>query len=320
MKILSLAMVALSITLSGPVAAQDYPTRTISLVVPFPAGGVADQQARLIAKELGNELGTSVVVENKAGAGGVIGAQFVAKASPDGYTILLGSDTAMISHPLVAKNPLYFPDKAFAPVNLVSTTPWILGVRPDAPYKTLRELVDFARKDPGKVTFFTVGNGSSHHVMGALLEKAAGVKLMPIPYKGGPQGFQDFFGGRLDVMMDYSSTWAPHVAAGKVNLIGVAAPARISSAQSVPTFAEQGYNLVYGPISVVAVPAATPKPVIDKLAAAMARVHAVPDVVKYHAQRGSVQLNLGPVEAKAFLEQRLVQTAQLFKELGIQPE
>lgn len=320
MKFLHPILLALSLVLIEPASAQDFPSRPITLVVPFPPGGVADILGRLIAQKMGNDLGMQILVDNKPGAGGAIGAQFVASARPDGHTILYGSDLSLVNYTLVTKSPLFVPDKAFVPVHGVLTTPWMLAVRPDAPYKTLRELVEFARKSPGKVTYFTTGVGTSHHVMGELLQKAAGVTLTQVPYRGGPQGYQDFLGGRLDVMMDYANTWAPYVAAGKAIPIGVASPTRLIAAPNVPTFAEQGYDTVFGPFSVLAVPSGTPKPVIDKLSAAMARVHKDPEFVKFAAERGSVPLLFGPAEAKTFLEQRFAWMKRFFDELGIKPE
>ena len=320
MKILSLAAVALSFALSGPVAAQDFPNRPITLVMPFQAGGVADLFGRLVSDKMGGLLGTKFIVVNNAGAGGVIGGQVVANAKPDGYTILYATDTVMVNHPLVTKNPLFIPEKAFAPIHSLTTTPWMFAVHPDAPYKTFREVVEFARKNPGKLNYFILDIGSSHHVMGELLQKAAGVKFTHVPYKGGPQGFVDFFGGRLELMMDYANTWAPHVAAGKAIPIGVASTARLGVAPNVPTFVEQGYDVAFGPIGVLAAPIATPKPLIDKLSETMAQVHKDPAFVKYCFERGSVQLLYGPAETKVFLDQRTTRMRQLFAELGIKPQ
>jgi len=320
MKLLSLAAAAISFALSGPVVAQDFPNKPITLVIGLPAGGVADIFGRHLGTKMGALLGTTFVIDNKPGAGGAIGANFVAGAKPDGYTILYGTDTALVTHPIVAKSPLFFPDKAFAPIYGLTTTPWMFAVRPDAPYKNLREVIEFARKNPGKLNYFTIGPGSSHHIMGELFQKAAGVTLTPIPYKGGPPGFQDFFGGRLELMMDYANTWAPYVAAGKAIPIGVAAPTRVAAAPNVPTFAEQGVNVVFGPISALVAPAATPKAVIDKLATTVAQVHKDPEFIKFYSERGSLPLLYGPAETKTFLEQRFASMKRLFDELGIKPE
>jgi thiol-disulfide isomerase/thioredoxin len=175
-----------------------------------------------VGKAMAAVLGKPVVIDNKPGAGGIIGGSFVANAKPDGYTMFYGSDTAMVSYPFVNKNPLYLPDKAFAPVHGVSTSPFMIAVRSNAPYKTLPQLIDFARKNPGKINYFTLGQGSLLHVLMELLEKEAGVTMTQVPYKGGPQGFQDFLGGQIDVMVDYPSGFKPLEANGKAIAIAVA--------------------------------------------------------------------------------------------------
>jgi len=323
MKFFSLASAAVALALAGPVSAQvqDFPNRPLTLVVPWPAGGIADQGARVIAKSMSSVLGKQVVIDNKAGAGGIVGGNFAANAKPDGYTMFYGSDTAMVGYPFVTKNPLYMPDKAFVPVHGVSASPFMIGIRSDAPYKTLPQLIDFARKNPGKVNYFTVGQGSLHHLLMELLQREANVTMTQVPYKGGPQGFNDFLGEQIDVMVDYQSGFAPLEASGKAIAIAVASTTRLSGMPNVPTFAEQGYkSVVLGPFAVVAVPAETPKPVIDKLAAAVAQAHKNPEVVKFLNDRGAVPLLYGPDETKAFLDRRRVMTKQLLDAVGIKPE
>jgi tripartite-type tricarboxylate transporter receptor subunit TctC len=321
MKFFSIASMAVALALADPALAQDFPNRALTIVVPFPAGGIADQGARVVGKAMAAVLGKPVVIDNKPGAGGIIGGSFVANAKPDGYTMFYGSDTAMVSYPFVNKNPLYLPDKAFAPVHGVSTSPFMIAVRSNAPYKTLPQLIDFARKNPGKINYFTLGQGSLLHVLMELLEKEAGVTMTQVPYKGGPQGFQDFLGGQIDVMVDYPSGFKPLEANGKAIAIAVASTTRMAGMPHVPTFPEQGYkSVVLGPFAVLAVPAETPKPVIDKLAAAAAQAHKDPEFVKFLVDRGAVALPSGPDETKAFLDSRRVMTKQLLDAVGIKPE
>ena len=321
MKLLSIASLALALVLAGPASAQDFPNRPMTLVVPWPAGGIADQGARVIAKAMAAILGKAIVIDNKPGAGGVIGGHFASNAKPDGYTMFYGSDTAMVGYPFLSKNPLYMPDKAFAPVHGVSASPFMIAVRSDAPYKTLPQLIDFARKNPGKINYFTVGQGSSLHLLMELLQKDANVKMTQVPYKGGPQGFQDFLGGQIDVMVDYQSGFAPLEASGKAIAIGVASTARMAGMPQVPTFVEQGYkSVVLGPFAVIAVPAETPRPIIDRLAAAAAQAHKDPEVVKFLVERGAVGLLTGPDETRTFLDGRRVMTKQLLDAVGIKPE
>jgi tripartite-type tricarboxylate transporter receptor subunit TctC len=321
MKFFSMASLAVALALAGTVSAQDFPSRPITLVVPWPAGGIADQGARVIGKSMSAMLGKPVVIDNKPGAGGILGGSLVANAKPDGYTMFYGSDTAMVSYPFVTKSPLYLPDKAFVPVHGLSVSPFMIAIRSDAPYKTLPQLIDFARKNPGKINYFTLGQGSLLHVLMELLEKEANVTMTQVPYKGGPQGYQDFLGGRIDVMVDYQSGFKPLEANGKAIAIAVASNTRMDGMPHVPTFAELGYkSVVLGPFALLAVPAETPKPVIDKLAAAAAHAHKDPEVVKFLVERGSVALNYGPDETRTFLDKRRVMTKQLLDAVGIKPE
>jgi len=322
MKQLSLATVALALMLSGPAAAQDFPNRPITVVVPFPAGGIADSGGRVIAKGMSSILGNPVVVENKAGAGGIVGAEFVANAKPDGHTLLTASNGALVSYPFLFKTLSYHPDKAFTPVHGISQTPLMIAVRADAPYKTLAELIDYAKKNPEKINFATVGQGSAHHMLAELLQKEAGVKMTHIPYKGGSQGFVDFLGGSIEVMIDYQLGIAPLVESGKAIALAVASTERLGTMPKTPTFVEQGYkSVVVSAFTLVVAPAATPKPVVDKLAGALAQLLKDPEVVKYYADRGSQMLTgYGPAELKTFLEQERVKTKQMIEQAGIQPE
>ena len=322
MKLLSLATFAVAAALAGPAVAQDFPNRAISIIVPFPAGGIADSGGRVIAKGMSANLGQPVVVENKAGAGGIVGAEYVANAKPDGYTLLTASNGALVSYAYLFKKLSYQPDKAFTPVHGVSQTPLMIAVRPDAPYKTLAELIAYAKKNPEKINYATVGQGSAHHMLAELLQKEAGIKMTHIPYKGGSQGFVDFLGGSIDVMIDYQLGIAPLVDSGKAIALGVASTERLSTMPKTPTFTEQGYkSVVVSAFTLVVAPAATPKPVVDKLAGAVAQLLKDPEVIKYYADRGSQMLtDYGPEKLQTFLEQERVKTKQMIEQSGIQPE
>ena len=321
MKFLSLSLVAVALVLAGPATAQNFPERPMIMVVPWPAGGTADVSARAHAKAMAANLGQPIVIDNKPGAGGIVGASYVANQKPDGYTMFYGSDLAMVAYPFVTKNTLYVPDKAFAPVHAISTTPFMIAVRSNASFKTLPELIDHARKNPGRVTYYSVGQGSAHQLLMELLSKEAGVTMTPVPYKGGPQALQDFLGGQIDVMLDYQSGLAPHEASGKAKVIAVASSQRLAGMPHVPTFVEQGYkSVVLGPFAVIAVPAGTPRPVIDKLSAALALAQKEPELLKFNSERGSLTLPYGPEETRAFLDQRRVMSKQLLDAVGIKPE
>lgn len=322
MKRLSIALAALAVLFSGPAPASDFPNRAITLVVPFSAGGIADAGGRVIAKALSSALGQPVVVENKAGAGGIVGAEFVANAKPDGYTLLVASNGVAVTYPFLYKKLSFDPQKDFAGVHGISISPLMMAVRADAPYKTLPELIDYARKNPGKVNFVTVGQGSAHHILGELLQKEAGVKMTPIPYKGATPAFTDFLAGVVDVMIDYQLQLAPLVEAGKIRAIAVAAAERLPTMPAVPTFAEQGYkSVLVSAYSIVLAPAGTPQPVLDKLSATIAELLKDPAIVKYYGDRGSTLMTgYKPAELNAFLDGERKKTKEVIELSGIQAE
>jgi tripartite-type tricarboxylate transporter receptor subunit TctC len=308
--------------LSGPALGQTYPDRNITLVVPFPAGGIADAGGRVVAKALGARLGQSVIVDNKAGAGGIVGAEFVANSKPDGYTLLTAANGVTVTYPFLFKKLSFDPQKAFAPVHGVSISPLMMAVRGDAPYKTLAELIAYAKKNPDKLTFATVGQGSAHHILAELFQKEAGIKMTHIPYKGGSQAMVDFLGGSIDVMLDYQLGLAPLVQDGKAIALGVAAQERLPGMPKTPTFVEQGFkSVVVSAYSIVLAPAGTPKPIVDKLAAAVDDMLKDPEVIKYYSDRGSIMMKgYGPAELEKFLAEERVKTKQTLDAAGIQPE
>ncbi len=322
MRRLSIALAALAVFVCSPAVAQDYPNRPVSLVVPFPAGGIADAGGRVVAKAMSGIMGQPVIVENKAGAGGIVGAEYVAHAKPDGYTLLVASNGAVVSFPFLFKKLSYDPQKDFTPIHGVSISPLMIAVRADAPYKTFAELIDYAKKNPEKINFATVGQGSAHHMLAELLQKEAGVKMTHIPYKGATAAFTDFLGGSIDLMIDYQLQLAPLVEAGKILALGVAANERLPTMPAVPTFVEQGYkSVLVSAFSIVVAPAGTPKPIIDKLSAAIADLLKDPAIAKYYADRGSrLMTGFGPAELTAFLDQERVKTRQMIEQSGIQPE
>ena len=322
MRRLSIALTALAAFICNPAAAQDYPSRPVGLVVPFPAGGIADAGGRVVAKAMSGILGQPVIVENKAGAGGIVGAEYVAHGKPDGYTLLVASNGAVVSFPFLFKKLSYDPQKDFTPVHGVSISPLMIAVRADAPYKTLAELIAYAKKNPEKINFATVGQGSAHHMLAELLQKEAGVKMTHIPYKGAASAFTDFLGGSIDLMIDYQLQLAPLVEAGKIIALGVAANERLPTMPAVPTFVEQGYkSVLVSAFSIVVAPTGTPKPVIDKLAAAIAELLKDPATAQYYSDRGSrLMTGYGPAELTTFLEQERVKTRQMIEQSGIQPE
>jgi tripartite-type tricarboxylate transporter receptor subunit TctC len=273
MRRFSAALAAVAFLFAGSTLAQDYPSRPITLVVPFTAGGIADSGGRVVAKALSGILGQPVIVENKAGAGGIVGGEFVANAKPDGYTLLIASNGVAVTFPFLFKKLSFDPQKNFTPVHGISISPLMVAVRSDAPYKTLPELIDYAKKNPEKINFASVGQGSAHHMLAELLQKEAGIKMTHIPYKGASAAFTDFLGGSIDLMIDYQLQLAPLAEAGKINILAVAAAERLPTMPQVPTFVEQGYKTVLvSAYSIVLATAGTPQPILDKLSAAVTQL------------------------------------------------
>ena len=281
---------------------QDYPNRPITLVVPYPAGGIADVGGRVLAKELSVRLKQTVLVDNKAGGSGIIGAEYVANAKPDGYTLLSAATGTLILAPVLRGN-LSYKLSSFEPIYGTQDTPLMIAVRADTPYKSLADVVAAAKKKPGALTFATIGTGSIHHILAELWQNEAGMKMLHVPYKGAAPGFVDFLGGRIDVMIDYQMQLAPLAKDGRIRILGVAAPARVPALPDVPTFVESGYKSVLASaFGAIVAPAGTPQPIIKKIADAFEDMFKSPEVIKYVEDRGSLALNLSGEKLDAYLK------------------
>jgi tripartite-type tricarboxylate transporter receptor subunit TctC len=260
----------------APVAgwSQDaYPARPVKLIVPFPPGGPTDIMGRTAAKAMGDVLGQSFVVENKAGAGGNIGTDAVAKAAPDGYTIGLSAISSLAIAPYMYDKLPFQVEKDFAPISLVGTTPCVVVVHPSAPFNDLKGLVAYAKANPGKLGYATSGIGTSNHLAAELLQSVAGIQLTNIPYKGSSQIVPDLLSGTVIMSMESSlATTLQHIRAGKLKALAVTSPARSAALPDVPTIAESGYPgfAVETWFGLVA-PAATPAAVVQKLHDAWAK-------------------------------------------------
>ncbi|HNE59496.1 MAG: tripartite tricarboxylate transporter substrate binding protein [Rubrivivax sp.] len=293
-----LALTAAATTLlAQPAAAQDFPSKPITLVVPFGPGSGTDQMARLYAKALGDEAKVSVVVDNKGGASGFIAAQHVAKAAPDGYTLMMTTNTTHAANEHLFKKLPYDPVKDFAPIGLLSTGQMLLLVRPDSPYKSLADLLAAAKKAPGKIDF---GSGSSSsQVAGYLLQQMAHVDMLNVPYRSNPQAITDLIGGRFAFMFADAPTALPQVQGGKLRALAASSGKRLASLPDVPTVAEagvKGYDMSYWFAAYA--PAGTPPAVIAKLNQMFAKASATEEV-KASLARTSGVLALGTPEGLA---------------------
>jgi tripartite-type tricarboxylate transporter receptor subunit TctC len=276
-------------------SAQPYPSKPVRIIVPFPAGGTADILARILGEKMSESLGQPVVVENRAGAAGGIGAALAAKSPPDGYTLFMGTTGTQTMNPVINSKIGYDPLADFAPVSNFAASPFVLVVHPSFPAKTLPELVEAAKREPRKLQYATFGTGSSAHMTGEMFRTRAGVEIVHVPYKGAPQAITDVIAGHVHMTFSLLPTVLPHIRAGKVRAIAVAAPARDPALPDVPTFAEGGMpgfvsDSWYG----VLAPAGTPQPVVAKLNAEVRRVLALPEVRQRLAQEGAVAVGNTP--------------------------
>ena len=242
-RVIAIAAAIACLAIAGSAVAQDYPSRPITWVVPFPPGGVTDNGARTVAKVLSEKLGQPVIIENKPGAGGIVGTEYVVNSKPDGYTFLYASNGALVTYQFLYKKLSYDPQTSLIPVHGMADSPMLMMVRSDAPYKTLAEFVDYAKKNPDKMNYFSVGNGSTQHLATELLLKEAGIKMAHIPYKGSSPGLTDLLGGVIDVMFDYAVVMKPQIDAGKLRPIAVAGPERVDALPDVPTLQEAGVDV-----------------------------------------------------------------------------
>lgn len=265
-RVLLLATALATVTAVLPVRAQTWPAKPIRLIVPYPAGGTADPLGRGIGRKLSEALGQQVVIENRAGAGGSIGADLVAKAKPDGYTLLMGTIATHAINPNLYPDLSYDPVKDFAPVALVAAMPNLLVVNPAVPANNVRELIALAKSKPGALAFASAGSGTTQHLSGELFKKMAGVDMMHVPYKGNAPAVADLVGGQIQVMFDNIPISLQQVRAGKLRALAVTGPKRSPVLPDVPTIAETalpGYSVTSW--FALFAPAGTPAPIVARL-------------------------------------------------------
>jgi tripartite-type tricarboxylate transporter receptor subunit TctC len=266
------------LALAGAAAAQDYPSRPITMVIPFAAGGPTDVLGRIVAAKLGDILGQQIVVENLGGAGGMTGANRVKVAAPDGYQILLGTVGTQAQVQNLIKKPLYDGAKDFQPVALLGEVPLVLIVRKDLPVSNIQEFVAYTRKNQDKMSFASSGVGAAVHLGTVLLNSAIGVNVTHVPYRGSAPAMQDLQGGRVDYMTEIVSTAFPQIQGGSVKAIAALAPQRIKNLPDLPTAREGGVNVDAYTWNAIFLPNGTPEPIIKKLNAAAIEAMKSPQV------------------------------------------
>jgi tripartite-type tricarboxylate transporter receptor subunit TctC len=314
---MALVTSALCGTATSGMAQTAYPTKPITLVVTYPPGGGADAMARLIAPKMGEALGQTVVVENRAGASGQIGAAAVAKANPDGYTLMLDASSFSVNPSLYPKLP-YDSLKAFQPVGVVALFPNVVLVNANFPAKNIAELTAAARKAKDAVSYASSGNGSAQHLAGALFESAAKVDMIHVPYKGGGPALNDVIGGQVPLFFGNLASTLQHVQSGKLRALAVTSDKRSPILPDVPTLSESGLKgtEVYEWNAVFA-PANTPEPVMKRLAAAFQQALDAPEVKARVAQLGGELQKSSPEQARAFIEQQINLWGRVVKERKI---
>ena len=318
-----LTHIALAFAMSaGTAVAADYPERPVSMIIPFTAGGPTDNVARSLAEAMQSSLGQTVVVENKAGAGGTIGTTYVANAKPDGYNVLLmhiGFSTA----PSLYKKLGYDPDKSFKPVGLVVDVPMTLVARSDFPANNMKELVEYLKANQDKVTLANAGVGAASHLCGTMLMDTLGVKLLTVPYKGAAPAMNDLLGKQVDLLCDQTTNTTQHIKAKTVKAYAITSDKRSSQLPDLPTMQEQGFkDFKVGIWHGMWVPAGTPDPVVKKLESSLQAGLASPKFKERMDALGATILadEANPAALDAKVKEQIPVWADLFKKAGVQPQ
>jgi len=311
---------AAALLVPGWAWAQNYPDKPIRLVVPYAAGAAADALARALAERLGNPLGQTVIVDNRAGAGGTLGADNVAKSPADGYSIVLGTDATHATNIFLSKRFPYDPVKSFTPIVPAAVNHIVLVVHPSLPVKTLPELIAYAKANPKKLSFGSSGNGSAHHLAGELLTEMAGIDMVHVPYKGGGPAMTDLIGNSIPVLFASVATAKPHIDSGKVRTIAVVEDKRFAGLPNVPTVGETVKGYAISSWFAVFGPAGLPQPVVGRLNTEINEALAQPALRELLEKSGMSATGGKPEDLVALVKSELAQREKLVKAAGIEPE
>ncbi len=317
---LALGLMALTaLPLGSTALAQDFPDRPITLVVPFAAGGSTDVVARIVAQKMSEDLGEQVIVQNVAGAGGNLGADNVARADPDGYTILMGTVATHALNPLILKTKPYDPEKDFAPISLLVVVPNVLVVNPELPAKDVAELLALLKAKPDEYSYASSGNGTPLHLSGELFKKMAGVSMQHIPYKGAGPALNDVIGNQVPIMFDNLPSSSSHIKAGTLRALAVTTAERAPSFPDVPTVAEAGipgyetytWNALFAPAN-------TPQPVVARLNEAANKALKDPAVVERMKEFSATIVGSTPEELAAHVKAELAKWTPVVRDANVQ--
>jgi tripartite-type tricarboxylate transporter receptor subunit TctC len=311
----SFALVALLVSFGA--AAQSYPAKPVRIVVPFAVGGSADVYGRFLAAKLTDAMGQPFVIENRPGGGAVIGTDAVAKSAPDGYTLLVMSNTHTVNETLIPKKP-YDLLKDLAPVTGINSQDLLLVAAPGVQAGNLREFIALAKAQPGKLNYASSGPGTPYHMAGELFKHMAGINVVHVPHKGSDQARTAVLGGQVEIMFDAISTIVSHVNAGKLKALGTTGKARSSVTPNIPTVAEAGVPGYEATIWLgLMAPAGTPRPVLDRLSAEVNKVINAPEAKDNWGKQGAVPMGMSPEQFGAFLKDDVAKWAKLVKETGM---
>jgi len=300
---------------------QAYPSRPIKLVVPYPPGGSTDPLARIVAQKMRDSMGQPIIVENRPGAGGMLGSELVARAAPDGYTFLLGANATHVIGKFLSKNIPYDPEKDFTPITAGVGVPMALAVHISVPAFSGAELVDYARKNSGKMSFGSAGKGSPHQLAGELLKQVTGIDMVHVPYKGAGPAVQDLVAGQIPVAFVALATALPHARTGKIRILGVVEPTRSRLAPDVPTVGESvpGYAMPFSWFGFFG-PAGLPDPILRRLNLDILKALNAPDAHAKLEAAGLPVLGTSPEEFADMIKRELEIFRKLITAAGIQPE
>jgi tripartite-type tricarboxylate transporter receptor subunit TctC len=306
----------LGLVFCAPAPAQDYPSRQVRLIVPFGAGGPADVYARVLAQHLSEQLKQTFIVEDRPGAGSIIGTDAVAKSPPDGYTLLVMSNTHTTNESLVANKPFQLM-RDFVPVAPINYSDLVMVVHPSVPAKDLKEFIAYAKSKPGELNYASSGPGTPYHMAGELFKAMSGTNIVHVPHKASGEARNSVIGGHVHMMFDAITTMTPNVQAGQVRALGTTGTKRSELMAGVPTVAEGGVAGYEATIWLgVMAPAGTPKEIVDKLNAEIGKVVARPDVKDAWGKQGAVPMTMGPAEFDRYLRADIEKWANVVKVSG----